>query len=136
MEAAPDLVKVRMLPDFTAAAGSMTKAGSAGENVAGQMSNFSRLSKAVFTQGPEAAKLWGIFSKMNKIGTNVSADSYFNVTNVSDALAVSRDTFTFISLVLGVYSFTTPPLPYPSPVDIPAAFADVMSAYMYSIYGQ
>ncbi len=36
MEAAPDLVKVmvRMLPDFTAAAGSMTKAVAAGEKVA------------------------------------------------------------------------------------------------------
>ncbi len=138
LEAAPDMVKVmtRMLPEFTASASSMTRAISAGENVAGQMSNFSKLSKAVFTQGPEAAKLWGIFSRLNRIGTNVSAEAYFSPSNVSDALAISRDTFTFISLVLGVYSFTNPPMPYPSPVDIPAAFADVMAAYMYSIYGQ
>lgn len=132
--AAPDVVKAvaKIGPDIMNVADDIAKTAAAGGDVVGKMSALTRITKGIF-QGGDGIKLFGLFAKINKLGTNVTVESYFNVTSVSDSLRVSRDVATFMSLTLGVYSFVNPPIPG---VDIAASLFDVLSNYMYSVYGQ
>jgi hypothetical protein len=72
------------------------------------------------------------------VGASIRPEDYWNTTKTEDILARARDVAGFLSVAIVVYNITyVPPTPPAlNPLDITEGILDLMSSFMWTVYGQ